>query len=70
MFKLIAGRLVSALLTKTFALWVAGKVAASTENKYDDNLVKLADGLMSTDNEKITEAAQGIVDLGLADLKK
>lgn len=69
MIKLMLSKLLSALFTKTFALWVAGKVASSTANKYDDNLVKLADGLLSADDKKVVEAAQGIIELGIDDLK-
>lgn len=52
----------TALLTKTFGIWLAKLAAKSTKTMVDDNAVLLLEGGLNNDAAKIEAAAKAILE--------
>lgn len=52
----------TALLTKTFGVWLAKMAAKSTKTMVDDNAVLLLEGGLNNDPAKIEKAAKAILE--------
>jgi hypothetical protein len=52
----------TALLTKTFGIWLAKLAAKSTKTMVDDNAVLLLEGGLDSDPAKIEKAAKAILE--------